>query len=58
MFRLIDPFRLDYYQIETINDIFASLRSVDFYDDEFFYFYEGISRYATQTQLNNMIATV
>ncbi len=31
---------------------------MDFYDDEFFYFYESISRYATQGQLITMISTV
>lgn len=39
MFRLIDPFRVDYYQIEAINEIFKSPRGVEFYDEEFFYFY-------------------
>jgi hypothetical protein len=58
MFRLIDPFRVDYYQIEAINEIFKIPRGAEFYDDEFFYFYEGISRYATQSQLVNMIAVV
>jgi hypothetical protein len=58
MFRLIDPFRVDYYQIEAINEIFKAIRGPEFYDDEFFYFYEGISRYGTQSQLVNMIAVV
>jgi hypothetical protein len=49
---------VDYYQIEAMNEIFGTIRSVEFYDDEFFYFYEGISRYATQTQLIAMITIV
>ncbi len=34
------------------------MRNSDFYDDEFFYFYEGISRYATNSQLSIMIETI
>ena len=33
MFRLIDPFRVDYDQIEAINEIFKAIRGPEFYDD-------------------------
>ena len=47
MFRLIDPFRIDYHQIQAIIEIFGGLRPEEFYDEEFFYFVEGLARYAT-----------
>jgi hypothetical protein len=58
MFRLIDPFRVDYYQIEAMLEIFGSIRSTEFYDDEFFYFMEGLSRYSTEKQLTVMLGVV
>ena len=33
MFRLIDPYRVDYSQIQTMIEIFRSLRGTEFYDD-------------------------
>lgn len=33
MFRLIDPFRVDYYQIEAMLNIFNNIRGAEFYDD-------------------------
>ena len=58
MFRLIDPFRIDYYQIEHIIEIMATLRGQDFYDEELFYFLEGLSRYSTETQLKKLLPIV
>lgn len=55
MFRAVDTYRLDFSQIQVLVEIFRVLRNSDFYDDEFFYFYEGISRYATNSQLSIMI---
>jgi hypothetical protein len=33
MFRLIDPFRVDYHQIQTMLEIFRNIRGAEFYDD-------------------------
>lgn len=58
MFKLIDPFRIDYYQIEMIIDIFKTVKGYEFYDEDFLNFFEGLSRYSTQNQMTTMISII